>query len=198
TDGTVDVVLAEKARIASIRLICHASRQGQSAATYTGIKSATGDLIVTLDGDGQNDPADIPALFAVYERTQGLFPRVMVAGQRRSRQDSAVRRISSRIANAVRRAILDDGVKDTGCSLKLFRRDDFLALPLFNHIHRFIPAMMKATGVKIVLEDVSHRPRTNGKSKYGVWDRLWVGIHDLIGVKWLIHRTIGSLEWKEL
>ncbi len=99
-----------------------------------------------------------------------------------------MRRVSSRVANGVRASILDDGVRDTGCSLKLFRREDFLALPFFDHIHRFIPALMKASGVRVILVDVSHRPRERGISKYGVWDRLWVGIHDLIGVSWLISR----------
>lgn len=198
TDRTADVVLSRKAQFPEVRLVQHAARRGQSTGTLTGIWAARGDLIVTLDGDGQNNPADIPALYAAYEREMKVHgARLMVAGQRMKRQDTLVRKISSRVANGVRRAILDDGVRDTGCSLKLFRREDFLALPFFNHIHRFIPALMKATGVKIVLVDVSHRPRERGQSKYGLFDRLWVGIHDLVGVSWLIRRTLPRVEISE-
>jgi dolichol-phosphate mannosyltransferase len=197
TDKTADAVLAIKGKLPGLRLVRHDSRRGQSTAIVTGAREARGDLIVTLDGDGQNNPADIPAVFAVYVHAARSDPRVMVAGQRLNRQDNNIRRFSSRVANTVRSAVLDDGVRDTGCSLKLFRRADFLALPLFNHIHRFIPALMKASGVNIVLADVSHRPRIRGKSKYGVWDRLWVGIYDLVGVSWLIRRMLARVEIKE-
>jgi dolichol-phosphate mannosyltransferase len=199
TDGTADAVLACRSKIPSLRLIRHSARLGQSAAICTGILNSTGSLIVTLDGDGQNDPADIPAMLARYEiEARKSGPHIMIAGQRRKRQDSPIRLVSSRVANAVRRAILDDGVRDTGCSLKMFSRRDFLALPHFNHIHRFIPALMKAAGVHIVLVDVSHRPRTRGVSKYGVWDRLWVGLHDLVGVSWLIRRMILNVDYREV
>lgn len=200
-DKTAERVLALKGRVPGLRLVRHKERRGQSTATRTGIASARGDLIVTLDGDGQNNPADIPAVFARFEQElqgQGGSHRLMVAGQRATRRDTFIRRLSSRVANGVRRSILDDGVRDTGCSLKMFRRDDFLALPFFNHIHRFIPALMKATGVRIVVQDVSHRPRERGTSKYGLWDRLWVGIHDLVGVSWLIRRTPPRVETEEL
>lgn len=198
SDGTAAAVRAMKPNLTSIRLIRHRSRRGQSTATLTGIRSARGELIVTMDGDGQNNPADIPALFEAYQQAANVDPRTMAAGQRMKRQDNTVRRLSSQIANGVRRRVLDDGVRDTGCSLKLFRREDFLALPFFNHIHRFIPALMKAAGVKLVLVDVSHRPRVRGTSKYGVWDRLWVGIHDLVGVSWLIRRMPPRVEIEEL
>lgn len=197
TDGTSGVVAELKPRIASLRLLRLDVRSGQSAATRAGISAAAGDLVVTLDADGQNDPAGIAVLYEAYVREAKSPGRVMIAGQRRKRQDNAIRRISSRIANTVRAWLLDDGVRDTGCSLKLFRRSDFLDLPYFDHIHRFIPALMKASGVRIVTVDVAHRPRERGVSKYGTWDRLWVGIHDLIGVRWLISRMRTTIEFKE-
>lgn len=197
TDRTAEVVVALKSSVPGLRLIRHKKRQGQSTAMLTGISRATGDVIVTLDGDGQNDPRDIGALIRAYQAAAAEDPRVLVAGQRKKRNDNTVRILSSRIANGARRAMLDDGVRDTGCSLKLFRREDFLELPFFNHIHRFIPAMMKAFGVRVVLMDVSHRPRERGVSKYGVWDRLWVGIADLFGVRWLIARHKRRAEAEE-
>jgi dolichol-phosphate mannosyltransferase len=196
-DETVRAVLDLKPLVPGLRLVRHLSRRGQSTAIHTGIARAHGDLIVTLDGDGQNNPADIPLLFEAYKRAAAANPRLLVAGQRTTRRDNTVRKLSSRVANAVRSSILDDGVSDTGCSLKLFRREDFLALPFFNHIHRFIPALMKATGVEVILVGVSHRPRERGTSKYGLWDRLWVGIHDLIGVSWLIRRTLPRVDIEE-
>jgi dolichol-phosphate mannosyltransferase len=197
SDETANVVLGLKGRVPGLRLVRHLSRRGQSTAIHTGISRARGDVIVTLDGDGQNNPADIPHLFEAYQRAAAANPRLLVAGQRTTRRDNTVRRWSSRVANTVRSGILDDGVSDTGCSLKLFRRDDFLALPFFNHIHRFIPALMKATGVEVILVGVSHRPRERGTSKYGLWDRLWVGIHDLMGVSWLIRRTPQRVDIEE-
>jgi dolichol-phosphate mannosyltransferase len=196
-DETARAVLDLKPHVPGLRLVRHISRRGQSTAIRTGISRARGDLIVTLDGDGQNDPADIQLLFDAYKRAAAVNPRLLVAGQRTTRRDTTVRKLSSRVANAVRSSILDDGVSDTGCSLKLFRREDFLALPFFNHIHRFIPALMKATGVEVTLVGVSHRPRERGTSKYGLWDRLWVGIHDLIGVSWLIRRTLPRVDIEE-
>jgi dolichol-phosphate mannosyltransferase len=188
TDGTAAAVLRLKGKVPGLRLIRHRERRGQSTAIRTGIERSRGELVVTLDGDGQNDPRDIPLLHKAYLAAAAGGPRILVAGQRQKRRDNALRRISSRVANGVRSSILDDGVRDTGCSLKLFRREDFLTLPFFDHIHRFIPALMKASGVRVILVDVSHRPRERGVSKYGLWDRLWVGIHDLIGVRWLISR----------
>jgi dolichol-phosphate mannosyltransferase len=197
SDQTAAAVIGMKPEVPGLRLVRHLSRRGQSMAIRTGISRARGDLIVTLDGDGQNNPADIPLLLEAYQRGATTNPRLLVAGQRAKRHDNTVRKLSSRVANAVRSSILDDGVRDTGCSLKLFRREDFIALPFFNHIHRFIPALMKATGVEVILVDVSHRPRERGTSKYGLWDRLWVGIHDLIGVRWLIGRTLPRVDIEE-
>lgn len=198
-DGSDDNMVAALKAMDSpqLRVITHLTRSGQSTAIRTGVQKANGTLIVTLDGDGQNNPADIPALYKMYQDNAIRNPRTLVAGQRLKRQDDAIRLLSSRIANKIRAAILDDGVRDTGCGLKLFRRDDFLELPFFNHLHRFIPVLMKAKGVDIVLVDVSHRARTRGQSKYGVWNRLWVGIVDLFGVRWIVTRTKPPVEVKE-
>jgi len=198
TDQTADCAIAASGDHPMLRIIRHGRRQGQSRALLTGIRAASQDLIVTLDADGQNDPADFDSLFTAYASRQAHTTRMIIAGQRRGRRDSFVRRASSRIANRVRATLLNDNVRDTGCSLKLFRRQDFLELPFFDHIHRFLPAMMKAAGVKVVLVDVSHRARTAGRSKYGIWDRLWVGVHDLLGVRWLMKRQIANVELEDV
>ncbi len=158
---------------------------GQSAAVITGVRAACGTWIATLDGDGQNDPADIPALLA---RAQDLGGLTLVAGHRTQRRDSRVKKISSRAANAIRAWLLGDATPDTGCGLKVFRREDFLALPAFDHMHRFLPALFIRAGGQVVSVPVGHRPRTRGASKYGTLDRLWVGIFDLVGVAWLQRR----------
>jgi dolichol-phosphate mannosyltransferase len=143
-------------------------------------------VVATLDGDGQNDPAFIPALLAALAAGA---PRIgLVAGQRVGRKDSAFKRLQSRIANGVRGAVLRDGTRDTGCGLKAFRRDVFLALPYFDGLHRFLPALVRREGFEIGYVDVVDRPRRQGVSNYGMWNRLWVGIFDLIGVWWLIRR----------
>lgn len=188
-DNTPAALNALKKTSPSLRVLTHKQRSGQSTALRTGITHARGELVVTLDGDGQNDPADIVKLYKAYQENATRNPRLLVAGQRAKRHDNLLRRLSSRVANKVRAFMLDDGVRDTGCSLKLFRRTDFVNLPFFNHIHRFIPALMKASGALIVLIDVSHRPRLRGVSKYGLWNRLWVGVADLFGVRWLLSRT---------
>jgi len=196
-DATAAAVLAMQGSVPTLRLVRHAQRRGQSMALVTGIRAAKGDLIATLDGDGQNDPADLPLLVAAYREAESAGRPVLVAGQRLKRQDTFMRRLSSRIANGARSFMLDDGVRDTGCSLKLFRREDFLRLPAFDHLHRFIPALMLASGAKLALVDVSHRPRQRGQSKYGLWDRLWVGIYDLFGVRWLTRRIGPAVETHE-
>lgn len=198
TDETTECAISAWSGPVALRIVRHGHRKGQSRALLTGIRAATNDLIVTLDADGQNDPADFSALFGSYASRQRQYPRLLVAGQRSRREDTLLRRLSSRVANGVRRALLNDNVRDTGCSLKLFRRQDFLDLPFFDHIHRFIPAMMKASGVAVVLVDVGHRPRMAGRSKYGVSNRLWVGIHDLIGVRWLLARQIANVDLEEV
>jgi dolichol-phosphate mannosyltransferase len=168
-----------------LRHVKHASSCGQSAAIHSGVEHARAPLVVTLDGDGQNDPAFIPALL---ETLMGA-PRVgLVAGQRVRRRANLFKKLQSRIANGVRKAVLRDGTRDTGCGLKAFRRDLFLKLPYFDGLHRFLPALVRRAGYDIAYVDVIDRPRRAGKSNYGMWDRLWVGIMDLFGVWWLIRR----------
>lgn len=189
-DGSSDGTAAELNRLQVqypwLRRVRHKVSCGQSAAVRTGVAAARGPMIVTLDGDGQNDPAFIPALLRALEAGQ---PRVgLIAGQRVGRKASGFKKLQSRIANAVRGAVLRDGTRDTGCGLKAFQRDVFLALPYFDGLHRFLPALIKREGFDIGHVDVVDRPRAHGVSNYGMWDRLWVGILDLAGVWWLIRR----------
>ncbi len=189
-DGTSAAVAAamgmRAGASAPLTLLRHRSSVGQSGAIRSGIRRASGTWIATLDGDGQNDPADLPRLL---EAAAGR-DRVLVAGQRQRREDAWVRRVSSRVANAVRSRILGDGVRDSGCGLKLFPRQVFLDLPFFDHIHRFLPALARAEGIPVVVVGVTHRPRRAGTSKYGIGNRLWVGLVDLAGVSWLAHRRV--------
>ena len=189
TDGTLDVLKNFQSRYPFLRVISHDRSAGQSAALWTGVRAAGNDIVAMMDGDGQNDPADIRRLYDRYQAEAGGGASLMVMGQRLKRQDNFVRKLSSRIANTIRSFLLDDATRDTGCSLKLFRRQDYLKLPFFNHMHRFLPALMKREGIRVIHVDVSHRPRTRGVSKYGMWDRLWVGISDLLGVMWLQRRA---------
>jgi dolichol-phosphate mannosyltransferase len=169
-----------------LRHIRHRESCGQSAAVRSGVAAARAPLVVTLDGDGQNDPAFIPALIRALEAGA---PRIgLVAGQRVGRKASGFKKLQSRIANSVRGAVLRDGTRDTGCGLKAFRRDVFLKLPYFDGLHRFLPALVRREGYAIAYVDVVDRPRAHGVSNYGMWDRLWVGIMDLAGVWWLIRR----------
>lgn len=171
-----------------LRVIRHRQRSGQSAAVRTGVKAARGEWVVTLDGDGQNDPADIPALFSLVSKGEAGSP-VLVGGIRRKRQDSLSKRWASKIANAVRQSLLQDGCTDSGCGLKLFRRDAFLDLPFFGAIHRFLPALFRAHGHPVAYVPVNHRPRERGVSKYNNWRRGLIGVVDLLGVYWLKRRT---------
>jgi dolichol-phosphate mannosyltransferase len=173
-----------------VEIVRHPTRRGQSAALCAGIRRATAPWVVTLDGDGQNDPSDIEKLLAVL-RDEGTPSTVaLVCGHRRRRHDSWLKRLSSKVANAVRGDLLGDGIADTGCGLKLIERRAFLALPAFDHMHRFLPALMQRAGRDVIAVEVSHRPRRHGRSKYGVHNRLWVGIVDLIGVMWLQRRSL--------
>ena len=190
TDGTLDELKRVQAMQPLLRVITQYPRSGQSAATWTGVAAATQPICVTLDGDGQNDPEGMVEMFRVFMDQAQRTPRVMVAGQRAKREDNFVRIISSRVANKVRASLLKDGVRDTGCALKMFRRDDYLSLPYFNHRHRFLAALMIRNGVAVALSPVKHRPRTAGTSKYGVWNRVWVGIVDILGVRWLQSRAM--------
>ena len=189
TDGTGDAVRAARADgMPEIRLIRHAVRSGQSAAVATGVREARAPWIATLDGDGQNDPADIPSLLDAMR--QAASPRLkLVMGNRTTRRDSWLRRLSSRVANGVRGGLLRDGTPDTGCGIKVFDRAVFLDMPRFNHMHRFMPALYQREGYEVISVPVNHRERTRGKSKYGLHNRLWVGIVDLFGMMWLIRRA---------
>jgi dolichol-phosphate mannosyltransferase len=185
-DTTEDELRGLMALHSWLRQIRHAQSCGQSAAVRTGVAAARAPVIVTLDGDGQNDPAFIPALIAALESGG---PRCgLVAGQRLGRKDTGFKKLQSRVANAVRGAVLKDGTRDTGCGLKAFRRDVFLALPYFDGLHRFLPALISREGYKIGYVDVIDRSRRHGTSNYGFFDRLWIGILDLAGVWWLIRR----------
>jgi dolichol-phosphate mannosyltransferase len=189
-DGSRDATEAELMRLMAerpwLRTLQHKQSCGQSAAVRSGVAAARAPLIVTLDGDGQNDPKFIPAL--VQALIEGAPHTGLIAGQRIGRRASGFKKFQSRVANAVRGAVLRDGTRDTGCGLKAFRRDVFLALPYFDGLHRFLPALVRRDGHAIGYLDVVDRPRHAGVSNYGLWDRLWVGIMDLIGVWWLIRR----------
>lgn len=188
TDGTADAVRAAATVHGRIALLGHRRSCGQSAAIRTGVEAALGGLIVTLDGDGQNDPGDIPAMLALYRAAAASKGVRMVAGERRRRNDPLARRIASRFANGVRARLLGDGIRDTGCGIKMFDREAFLRLPYFDHMHRFLPALMQREGFRVLTCPVNHRPRRAGQSKYSNWGRLWVGIVDLVGVAWLGRR----------
>jgi dolichol-phosphate mannosyltransferase len=177
-------------RIPTVHPVYHLRHYGQSAALLTGIKHALHPVIVTMDGDGQNDPEDIDALLKVYERSETPARSVMVTGFRRQRCDTRWRKLSSRIANTVRSRLLGDGIPDSGCGLKVFSRDLFDNLPTFDHMHRFLPSLVNCVGGKIISVDVNHRPRSAGRSHYGTLDRLAAGIVDLLGVMWLMRRVI--------
>ncbi len=192
-DGSGDDTPAVLARLAAtlpaLVRVRHRTSCGQSAAVITGVRAARGVYVATLDGDGQNDPADIPAMLEAARSAEaaGANP-VLIAGHRVQRNDSEAKRWGSRIANAVRGRLLQDGTPDTGCGLKLFRREAFLQLPHFDHIHRFLPALFIRAGGRVVSVPVRHHARTHGASHYGTWDRLKVGIVDIIGVAWLQRR----------
>jgi dolichol-phosphate mannosyltransferase len=189
-DGSTDRTESELTLLMAsrpwLRQIKHQSSCGQSAAVCTGVLHARAAVIVTLDGDGQNDPAYIPALLKAM--ATGAPQVGLVAAQRVGRQASGFKKFQSRLANGVRSAVLRDGTRDTGCGLKAFRRDVFLALPYFDGLHRFLPALVRREGYDIGYVDVIDRSRGAGTSNYGLWDRLWVGILDLLGVWWLIRR----------
>lgn len=189
-DGSTDGTEAELQRLMQmhpwLRRVRHRQSCGQSAAVRTGVSAARAPIVATLDGDGQNNPTFLPAMIRALETGQ---PRLgLVAGQRVGRKATGFKKLQSRIANTVRNAVLRDGTRDTGCGLKAFRRDVFLALPYFDGLHRFLPALVKREGYGIGYIDVVDRPRHAGVSNYGLWDRLWVGILDLAGVWWLIRR----------
>jgi dolichol-phosphate mannosyltransferase len=189
TDGTVAALLATQAQgIPELRLLRHSKRSGQSAAVCSGIRAASAEWIATLDGDGQNDPADIPALIAVQKAREDRVGLVM-GNRKASRQDTLLRKVSSSVANGVRSWFLKDSTPDSGCGIKLMHRETFLALPRFDHMHRFLPALFLNSGSEVISVPVRHRARTHGTSKYGLRNRLWVGIVDLFGVRWILKRN---------
>ncbi len=207
TDATAAVIEALMADpktpgAGRVRMIQHTKRAGKSGAVITAATWARGDLLVMMDGDRQNDPQDVPALVAAFEAAGGHGRVGVVDGQRRKRRDTVIKRLSSRTANAVRRGLLRDKTKDTGCGLKLLPREVLLSLPRFDGMHRFIPALVGRLNVEIVLQPVNDRPRVAGVSKYGFWNRLWVGIGDMLTVWWMIRRnrhpgTVTEIESKE-
>ncbi|MCH1929841.1 glycosyltransferase family 2 protein [Shewanella sp. A25] len=187
-DDTFGEVMTTAAEMqCNAKAIRHERSTGQSTAISTGVLHARGKFIVTLDADGQNDPADIPAMLAKLTDIQA--EHFCIAGYRKNRKDTAWKRFQSRFANKVRDALLHDGVPDTGCGLKLFPRDTFLRMPYFDHMHRYIPALVRRMGGEVVISVVNHRDRQVGVSKYTAWNRAWVGIVDIMGVMWLGRRA---------
>ncbi len=188
TDETLATLKALREEDERLRVLTHAVSCGQSTAVRTGVKAARAPWIATLDGDGQNDPADIMSLYALVRQEDRDPDLCMIAGWRKKRQDSRLKKFSSRLANGVRARVLRDDTPDTGCGLKLFAREIFLELPYFDHMHRFLPALVQRAGKKVQSVEVNHRPRNKGVSKYGVHNRLWTGIVDMLGVLWLQRR----------
>ncbi len=186
-DRTRDILSGLKARHPGLRVLSHRANAGQSRAVRSGVLAARAPLVATLDGDGQNDPADLPRLFDSLAQSAGAL--AMVGGRRAKRQDSAWKKFGSRFANGLRKRLLKDKADDTGCGLKAFRRDAFLRLPYFDHMHRFLPALMLREGYDIDFEDVNHRPRQHGSSKYTNLGRLAASLTDLMGVMWLNSRA---------
>ncbi|HEX4637030.1 MAG TPA: glycosyltransferase family 2 protein [Rhizomicrobium sp.] len=195
SDGTAQALSALKGEIPGLRVLRHSRNLGQSRGIRSGVQAAKGGIIVTLDGDGQNDPADIPKLLSALRADPET---AMVSGVRVRRQDSASRRLASRLGNGFRSAMLGDGATDTGCGLKAFRRAMFLELPYFDHIHRFLIALVQREGGKVAFVPVNHRPRLTGSSKYTNFGRLLVSVQDLLGVRWLQQRHGGRAEIREL
>jgi dolichol-phosphate mannosyltransferase len=196
-DNTVARLLELKSEIPMLRIIRHSRNAGQSRALRSGVRAARAGIVATLDGDGQNDPADIAKVLAPFHAESDAARLGMVSGIRVRRRDSIVKRLASRLANRFRRWMLNDGATDIGCGLKAFRRDAYLSLPYFDHMHRYLAALMQREGYEVRFVEVGHRRRMHGRSKYGVWDRFIVGIHDVFGVLWLKKRFRGAVEVTE-
>jgi dolichol-phosphate mannosyltransferase len=197
TDDTAANLRRLKHELPALRVLSHSFRSGQSAAVASGVRAARGGWVATLDGDGQNDPADIPKLIAARDEPANRGVQLFMGNRKASRKDTAFRKLQSSIANGVRSSLLGDQTPDTGCGIKLFARDLFLELPRFDHMHRFLPALFMRQGARVVSIPVSHRPRTRGTSKYGMLNRLWVGIVDIGGVMWLRRRYKPGLQVRE-
>lgn len=196
TDETAAVLKNLKTELACLRVVQHGRCLGQSRGLRTGAAAARGAIVVTLDGDGQNDPADIPKLLAAFQEAPERIG--LVSGVRVKRRDTFKKRIASRLANGFRRWMLSDGATDVGCGLKAFRRDAFMNLPYFDHMHRYLVALMLREGYEVRFVEVNDRARLHGRSKYGVIDRLLVGISDVFGVRWLQTRFRGAADTKEI
>jgi len=194
-DGTAEALLALKQEIPTLRVLRHGRNQGQSRGIRTGVDAARGTVIVTLDGDGQNDPADIPKLLRALEAEPAVG---LVSGIRTKRKDTPSRRLASRLGNGFRNWMLKDGATDTGCGLKAIRRSAFLALPYFDHYHRFLIALVQREGWQVRFMPVNHRPRLAGHSKYTNLGRLLVSVNDLLGMRWLLTRHGGAVDTKEM
>jgi dolichol-phosphate mannosyltransferase len=197
TDDTAANLLRLKPALPRLRVLRHSFRSGQSAAVASGVRAARAPWVATLDGDGQNDPADIPKLIAARDDVANRGVQLFMGNRKASRKDSAFRKLQSNIANSVRSGLLGDGTPDTGCGIKLFSREVFVELPRFDHMHRFLPALFMRQGARVISIPVSHRPRTRGTSKYGMLNRLWVGIIDIGGVMWLRRRYKSGLLVRE-
>jgi len=191
-DGTAQILQQLMAKYSQLRVVRHSTNLGQSVGIVSGVKAATKPWIITLDGDGQNDPKDAMQLAQTAQANMQEAMPLLVAGNRVNRKDSGWKKFGSKFANTIRRRFLKDDCPDTGCGIKLFQREVFLTLPHFNHCHRFLPALFKRAGGQIINVPVNHRPRTRGQSKYSNLGRLWVGISDLLGVAWLIRRPCIS------
>lgn len=188
TDDTRSVLVGLKEKFPMLRVLSHRKNAGQSRAIRTGIRGARGHVVGTLDGDGQNDPADLPDLYRQLTRADAPEDLKMVMGRRASRKDTAWKRFGSRFANSIRKRLLKDDCDDSGCGIKVMNREAFLSLPYFDHMHRYMPAIMGAEGYKVEFRDVNHRERGAGQSKYTNFGRLWAALSDLRGVTWLIRR----------
>jgi len=202
-DGSTDATLHQLQQIknsglSTLRILCHERSLGQSTSLYHAALAARGQWLATLDGDGQNDPADIPGMLQLVRGGHGPVDVQLVAGHRVNRRDTASKRWASRFANGLRRRMLNDATPDTGCGLKLIERAAFLRLPYFDHMHRFLPALIQRHNGRMIVHPVNHRPRTAGVSKYGNLDRALVGILDLVGVWWLIKRTRLNTKAQEI
>jgi dolichol-phosphate mannosyltransferase len=197
TDDTAAILKRLKSEFPALRVLHHSFRSGQSAAVASGVRAARSPWIATLDGDGQNDPADILRLIAERDSPAGRGVQLFMGNRKASRKDTAFRKLQSSVANGVRASLLGDGTPDTGCGIKLFSRELFLDLPRFDHMHRFLPALFQRHGARVVSVPVSHRPRLRGTSKYGMLNRLWVGIVDICGVMWLRRRYKPGLLVRE-
>jgi dolichol-phosphate mannosyltransferase len=196
-DGSIDGTAVElkelKKRFPFVSFVTHAKRFGKSAALVTGARHAIYPWLATMDGDGQDDPGDVVSMLQVAARAQqeGADRFLCVCGHRQNRNDTAFKRISSKVANNVRRRLLKDDTPDTACGLKVFKKDDFLTIPHFTNMHRFFPALFVRSGGRTISVKVKNRPRQHGISKYGFHNRLWVGIVDMFGVMWLLRRPVN-------